>query len=100
MESDGGAGTGHGEQVRTSANRKPGGGNLFAADKPSWCLTEKARTWTRESDGARLTSSQAGVLNGFPASFPWSGSRSRQFLQAANVVAPQVAAALLAEVAA
>jgi DNA (cytosine-5)-methyltransferase 1 len=39
------------------------------------------------------------VLNGFPAGFPWSGSRSRQFLQAANVVAPQVAAALLAEVA-
>lgn len=93
-------GWGPGEQVRTRANRKPGGGNLFAADKPSWCLTEKARTWTRESDGARLTSSQAGVLNGFPATFPWSGSRSRQFLQAANVVAPQVAAALLAEVAA
>ena len=92
-------GWGAGEQVRTRANRKPGGGNLFAADKPAWCLTEKARTWTRESDGARLTSSQAGVLNGFPASFPWAGSRSRQFLQAANVVAPQVAAALLAEVA-
>ena len=91
-------GWGAGEQVRTRANRKPGGGNLFAADKPAWCLTEKARTWTRESDGARLTSSQAGVLNGFPAGFPWSGSRSRQFLQAANVVAPQVAAALLAEV--
>lgn len=47
-----------------------------------------------------LTTSQAGVLNGFPATFPRSGSRSRQFLQAANVVAPQVAAALLAEVAA
>jgi len=40
------------------------------------------------------------VLNGFPAGFPWSGGRSRQFLQAANVVAPQVAAALPAEVAA
>jgi DNA (cytosine-5)-methyltransferase 1 len=39
------------------------------------------------------------VLNGFPESFPWSGSRSRQFLQAANVVAPQVAAALLSQVA-
>lgn len=87
-----------GEQVRTRANRKPGGGNLFSADNPAWCLTEKARTWTRESDGARLTSAEAGVLNGFPAGFPWSGSRSRQFLQAANVVAPQVAAALLAEV--
>jgi DNA (cytosine-5)-methyltransferase 1 len=92
-------GWGAGEQVRTRANRKPGGGNLFLADRPAWCLTEKARTWTRESDGARLTSSQAGVLNGFPANFPWFGSRSRQFLQAANVVAPQVAAALLAEVA-
>lgn len=93
-------GWGPGEQVRTRANRKPGGGNLFSTDNPAWCLTEKARTWTRESDGARLTSSQAGVLNGFPAGFPWTGSRSRQFLQAANVVAPQVAAALLSEVAA
>lgn len=63
-------GGGSGEQVRTRANRKPGGGNLFAADKPSWCLTEKARTWTREFDGARLTSSEAGVLDGFPAAFP------------------------------
>lgn len=44
-------------------------------------------------------SSQTGVLNGFPASFPWTGSLSRQFLQAANVVAPQVAAAPLGEVA-
>lgn len=43
--------------------------------------TEKARTWTRESDGSRLTSAQAGVLNGFPASFRSSGSGSRQFLQ-------------------
>ncbi|MDQ0690930.1 site-specific DNA-cytosine methylase [Arthrobacter sp. W4I7] len=58
------------------------------------------RTWTRESDGARLASFQAGALNGFPAGFPWTGSRSRQFLQAANVVAPQLAAALLGEVAA
>lgn len=66
-------GWGAGEQVRTRANRKPGGGNLFSAHKPAWCLTEKARSWTRESDGAaRLTSSQAGVLNGFPGSFPWS----------------------------
>jgi DNA (cytosine-5)-methyltransferase 1 len=87
------------DRRNTRANRKPGGGNLFSTDNPAWCLTEKARTWNRESDGARLASSQAGVLNGFPDDFPWTGSRSRQFLQAANVVAPQVAAALLAEVA-
>ena len=93
-------GWGSGDMIRTRNNRKPGGGNLFSTDKPAWCLTEKARTWTRESDGSRLTSGQAGVLNGFPEDFPWSGSRTRQFLQAANVVAPAVAAALLAEVAA
>lgn len=74
-------GWGPGEQVRTRANRKPGGGNLFSTENPAWCLTEKARTWTRESDGARLTSSQAGCSTvsrrGFhgPAAGPGSSCR-------------------------
>ncbi|MEU5155610.1 DNA cytosine methyltransferase [Glycomyces sp. NPDC021274] len=84
-----------GERVNTRGNRKTSGGNEFSADGPSWCLTEKARTWQRVSDGARLTTAEAGLLVGFPSDYPWQGSRSRQFLQAADVVAPPVAAAVI-----
>lgn len=84
-----------GERVNTRGNRRTSGGNEFSADAPSWCLTEKARTWWRVSDGARLTPAQAGRLVGFPADYPWQGSRSKQFLQAADVVPPPVAAAAI-----
>lgn len=84
-----------GHRVNTRGNRRTSGGNEFAADGPAWCLTEKARTWKRVADGTRLTPSDAGLLVGFPADYPWQGSRSRQFLQAADVVAPPVAAAVL-----
>ena len=87
-----------GEQVRTRNNRKAGGGNLFSADGPSWCLTGSTRTWTRESDGERLSAAQAGVLQGFPADYPWQGSRTSQFLQAADVVSPLVGTAVLGSV--
>lgn len=84
-----------GEHVNTRGARKTSGGNNFPADKTSWCLTEKARSWKRISDGEQLTPSQAGLLTGFPADYPWQGSRSKQFLQAADVVSPLVAAAVL-----
>lgn len=85
-----------GELVRTRANRRPTGGNLFSADGPCWCLTEKTRSWVRDSDRRRFTAAEAGVLQGFPADYPWSGSRTSQFKQAGDVVAPPVAAAVLA----
>lgn len=84
-----------GEMVNTRGNRKTSGGNLFSADQPAWCLTEKARTWYRVSDGLRLTESEAGLLMGFPQDYPWMGSRSKRFLQAADAVSPVVAAAVL-----
>lgn len=84
-----------GERVNTRGNRKTSGGNEFSADGPSWCLTEKARTWHRVSDGTRLTPANAGFLVGFPATYPWQGARSKQFLQAADVVPPPVAAAVI-----
>lgn len=84
-----------GERINTRGNRRTSGGNEFTADAPSWCLTSKARSWKRVSDGTHLTAAQAGLLTGFPADYPWSGSRSKQFLQAADVVSPPVAAAVL-----
>jgi DNA (cytosine-5)-methyltransferase 1 len=84
-----------GHSVRTRANRRPTGGNLFPADGLGWCLTEKARTWERDADGRRLTAAEAGLLQGFRADYPWHGSRTRQFHQLADVVLPPVAAAVL-----
>ncbi|MFI7125935.1 DNA cytosine methyltransferase [Nonomuraea sp. NPDC050153] len=84
-----------GERVNTRGARRTSGGNEFSADQVSWCLTEKARSWKRVSDGAQLTAAQAGHLTGFPPDYPWRGSRSKQFLQAADVVSPPVAAAVL-----
>lgn len=84
-----------GELVNTRGNRRATGGNLFSADHPAWCLTEKARTWFRVSDGLRLTAADAGLLMGFPSDHPWSGSRTKCFLQAADAVSPVVAAAVL-----
>lgn len=91
-----------GERVNTRGNRpvdpKTGrakGGNAFSADGPSWCLTGKSRTWKRESDGYRLTAAEAGLLVGFRRSYPWQGSRSSAFQQAADVVSPVMAAIVL-----
>ncbi|MGB3676068.1 MAG: DNA cytosine methyltransferase [Candidatus Nanopelagicales bacterium] len=88
-------GWGAGHQIRTRGNRKATGGNLFSADMASWCVTEKARSWCREDDGLRLTSAEAGLLQGFRRDYPWTGSRTRQFGQLADVVCPPVAAAVI-----
>ncbi|MGW8387174.1 DNA cytosine methyltransferase [Streptomyces albidoflavus] len=94
-----------GERVNTRGNRpvdpatgRAKGGNSFSADNPAWCLTGKARTWKRESDGLRLTPAEAGLLVGFRRSYPWQGSRSSAFQQAADVVSPVMAAIVLSGV--
>ncbi|MFD7501573.1 DNA cytosine methyltransferase [Streptomyces sp. NPDC059850] len=94
-----------GERVNTRGNRpvdpatgRAKGGNTFSADGPSWCLTGKSRTWKRESDGYRLTEAEAGLLVGFRRSYPWQGSRSSAFQQAADVVSPVMAAIVLSGV--
>ncbi|MFD7334878.1 DNA cytosine methyltransferase [Streptomyces violascens] len=94
-----------GERINTRGNRpvdpatgRAKGGNCFSADKPSWCLTGKTRTWVRERDGLRLTPAEAGTLVSFRATYPWQGSRSSQFQQAGDVVCPVVAAYVLAAI--
>ncbi|MFJ2745250.1 DNA cytosine methyltransferase [Streptomyces sp. NPDC087440] len=95
-------GWGDGERMNTRGNRpvdpttgRAKGGNCFSADRPSWCLTGKARTWVRESDGYRLNPAEAGALVGFRTTYPWAGSRSSAFQQSADVVCPPMAAVVL-----
>ncbi len=83
-----------GHRVNTRGQRRTFGGNWFDADRPSWCLTGSSRTWERE-DGLRLTQAEAGTLVGFRPDYPWHGSRTSAFLQAADAVSPPIAAAVL-----
>jgi DNA (cytosine-5)-methyltransferase 1 len=49
------------------------------------------------SEEVRLSVAEAAVLQGFPAGYPWQGSRSRQLRQVGNAVCPPLAARVLAE---
>lgn len=83
-------------RVWTRGNRKTSGGNSFRVDRAGWSLTGKARSWQLGYvGGPQMTAAQAGLLQGFPLDFPWKGSRSKQFLQLADVVHPAMAAIVL-----
>ncbi|MBX6386835.1 MAG: DNA cytosine methyltransferase [Microbispora sp.] len=85
-----------GEWVNTRGERRTAGGNVFSADRPAWCVTGRARSWKRVSDGKTLTPAEAGLLNGFPRDYPWTGSsRTSIFQRIGDVVSPMVAAAIL-----
>ena len=59
----------------------------------------KARYGDRAGTTARrVTVEEAGILQGFPADFPWQGSKTSQYRQVGNAVNPAVAEAVLRSV--
>lgn len=46
-------------------------------------------------DSVQVTVAEAGVLQSFPAEFPWQGAKGKQYLQAGNAIPPLLAAAAL-----
>lgn len=76
--------------------------DLRPTSRPSFTVTEKARSWTHVSpDGDRrpLAVDEIGRLQGFPAGYPWLvAERSAAALRAANAVPPPMYAGLVRDV--
>lgn len=88
-----------GVKVNTRGERKTPGGNEFSADLPAVSMTGNGlRAWYRTDLGkpeGLLTHSQAGLLQGFPADYPWVGGHSNKFQRIADTVSPLVGAAVI-----
>lgn len=48
------------------------------------------------AESIRITAREAGILQTFPADYPWAGNQSQRFTQIGNAVPPRLAAHLLA----
>ncbi|KOG67371.1 MULTISPECIES: DNA cytosine methyltransferase [Streptomyces] len=77
-------------------------GTLFFGHRANECLwiAEPATTTAGEDapvpEAIRITAAEAGVLQTFPADYPWAGNKGQQFSQIGNAVPPRLAAHLLA----
>jgi DNA (cytosine-5)-methyltransferase 1 len=57
--------------------------------------TRAAGPRDRDLEGIRLSPAEAGMLQSFPADYPWQGAKGKQFLQAGNAIPPGMAQAAL-----
>ncbi|GAB3121239.1 DNA cytosine methyltransferase [Streptomyces calidiresistens] len=79
-------------------------GTLFFGNRANECLwipephatTPAVTRSSTPPEPMRITAREAGVLQTFPADYPWAGTKGRQFSQIGNAVPPLFAAHLLA----
>lgn len=81
-------------------------GTLFFGHRANECLwvaephphhTNQPQQETGDVPGPiRITAAEAGILQTFPADYPWAGNKGQQFSQIGNAVPPLLAAHLLA----
>lgn len=86
----------------TAARTRSGDGTLPRdLDMPSHTVAfgHAGMCW-QDSDGdqVRISVAEAGILQSFPADYPWQGGRTRQYQQAGNAFPPLAAAHVLAAV--
>ncbi|QKV74088.1 DNA cytosine methyltransferase [Amycolatopsis sp. Hca4] len=79
--------------------------DLRGTDRPSFTVTEKARSWLRwpqdggvDSEPVRVTVEEAAALQTFLADHPWQGVRTKAFQQIGSAIPPVLARVILADV--
>ncbi|MGW6454415.1 DNA cytosine methyltransferase [Streptomyces sp. NPDC055078] len=77
-------------------------GTLFFGHRANECvwvaepIADEAGGDSGAVESIRITAQEAGLLQTFPADFPWQGTKGQQFSQIGNAVPPRLAAHLLA----
>lgn len=67
---------------------------LRASDRKDWAGGESQF----DRGSVRVSVQEAGVLQSFPAAYPWQGTKTKQYQQVGNAVPPRLAAHVLAAV--
>ncbi|MGW6742864.1 DNA cytosine methyltransferase [Streptomyces sp. NPDC055025] len=65
---------------------------VWIAEPPDSGITEECPA----PESIRITAREAGILQTFPADYPWQGTKGQRFSQIGNAVPPRLAAHLLA----
>lgn len=90
-------------ELNTGRDWKPGGDRSTAqrrpASQPAPTIGGAGSQWWWQHEGERIRlveMAEMGVLQSFPADYPWQGTRAAQFRQIGDAVPPLMAARLLA----